>query len=417
MVSGCGEGAEVLAEARYDDERLLRERVEQRTRELSALLDVARSITSTLDLRDLLSLILDQLKTAADYDGAGIVVLRDRLLHVIGYRGPIPQEYALQASFPAEGALVWELLKRQEPVVIDDVRGDTPLARGWREAVGAELDTTYAFIRSWVAVPLTLQDRVIGGLTLENRRVAAYSEEHVSIAVAIAQQAAVAIENARLYEHAQRMAVFEERQRLARELHDSVSQALYSIALGARTARALLERDPARVAEPLDFVLAQAELGLTEMRALIFELRPEALEQDGLVTALERQADLLRARHGLVVELKLGAEPAVPVTVKEALYRVGQEAFHNVVKHARARRVALSLVSEEDALVLRIEDDGVGFAVDEAFPGHFGLRSMKERVAALDGVIRVESAPGRGTTVDVALTLSVNQVGVRQGAG
>jgi signal transduction histidine kinase len=170
--------------------------------------------------------------------------------------------------------------------------------------------------------------------------------------MAIAQQAAIAIENARLYERAQEAAVLEERQRLSRELHDSVSQALYSIALGARTARALVDPDAGRLAEPLDFVLAQAARGMAEMRALIFALRPEALEQEGLASALSRQAEAVRARYDLPVELALCAEPEMPLAAKEALYRIAQEALHNVVKHARATEVRVSLVSGGGSVVL-----------------------------------------------------------------
>src|SRR5213078_3825441 len=140
---------------------------------------------------------------------------------------------------------------------------------------------------------------------------------------------------------AQAKAALEERQRLARELHDSVSQALFGISLGARTARALLAQDPARAAEPIDYVQSLAEAGLAEMRALIFELRPESLESEGLVAAISKQAAALRARHQIEVRADLGAEPALPLERKEALYRIAQEATHNTVKHARAGAIDL----------------------------------------------------------------------------
>src|SRR5690606_4762228 len=145
-------------------------------------------------------------------------------------------------------------------------------------------------------------------------------------------------ENARLYEQALSLAALEERQRLARELHDSVSQALYGIALGARTARTLLDRaelaaeQTETLASPLDYVLSLAEAALTEMRALIFELRPESLAMEGLVVALTRQGDALEARHNVAVTTAFGPEPELPLSTKEALFRVAQEALHNVVK-------------------------------------------------------------------------------------
>ncbi|MCI0396762.1 MAG: sensor histidine kinase [Chloroflexi bacterium] len=217
----------------------------------------------------------------------------------------------------------------------------------------------------------------------------------------LANQVAIAIENARLYEQAQQLAALQERQKLARELHDSVSQALYGIARGARTARVQLDRDPSRAAEPLDYVLSLAEAGLAEMRALIFELRPESLAAEGLVAALEKQAASLRARHHLKVQTTFGPEPETTLEVKQTLYRIAQEATHNIVKHARAGRVTLRLQQSGEEIILEIGDDGVGFDTGGAFPGHLGLRSMRERAERCGGALVVDSAPGQGTRVHV----------------
>jgi signal transduction histidine kinase len=198
-------------------------------------------------------------------------------------------------------------------------------------------------------------------------------------------------------------AVKQERQRLSRDLHDSVSQALYSIALGARTARALAERDPAALAGPLDFVLEQAERGLAEMRALIFELRPEALEQEGLVAAMSRRAAAFEAQHQVRVELALCNEPAVPIAVKEALYRITQEAMQNTVKHAKATEITVSLRCANAAIVLEIRDDGQGFDTTSSFPGHLGLQSMRERASQLGGILVLESESGKGTSITIRI--------------
>jgi signal transduction histidine kinase len=202
----------------------------------------------------------------------------------------------------------------------------------------------------------------------------------------------------KIYEQAQRLATLEERQRLARELHDSLSQVLYGIALGAHTALTLLDRDRGRVVEALDYVLSLADAGLTEMRALIFELRPESLKLEGLVTALSKQAAAIRARRGLEVEADLCPEPEVAFEIKEALYRIAQEALHNAVKHAQASRLTLSLRSVDHHLILEVTDDGVGFDPAVTYPGHLGLRSMAERAARLNGHLQIHSQPG-GTRV------------------
>jgi signal transduction histidine kinase len=211
----------------------------------------------------------------------------------------------------------------------------------------------------------------------------------------------VAAETAQLFAEIQGKAALEERQRLARELHDSVSQALFGIGLGARTARTLLDRDPAKAAEPLDYVVSLAEAGLTEMRALIFELRPDALETEGLVGLLEHQAAALRTRHALRVETTFGPEPVVSLAVKEMLYRIAQETLHNSTKHAQASSVTLLLREEPDGILLEVADDGVGFDPAGSFPGHLGLRSMRERASWLGASIEVESAPGRGARTRV----------------
>ena len=133
------------------------------------------------------------------------------------------------------------------------------------------------------------------------------------------------------------------------------------------------------------------------MRALIFELRPESLETEGLISALTKQGTALQARHELSVHLDLCDEPEAPLTVKQHLYRLAQEALHNIVKHARARQVDLRLSQTSEAVLLEVRDDGVGFDPQGAFPGHLGLHSMRERVSKLGGTLQIESAPGEGT--------------------
>jgi signal transduction histidine kinase len=304
-------------------------------------------------------------------------------------------------------------LMRGETIIIDDVRSHEPMAVDYRaiiQAVGAPDRPPFNVIRSWMAVPLTLKERVLGALTISWTEPSYFTAEHARLARAFADQVAIAIENARLYEEAQQAASLEERQRLARELHDSVSQALYGIALGARTARELIDRDPARATEPIDYVLSLAEAGLTEMRALIFELRPESLETEGLVVALQKQVAATRARHGLAVDEALGDEPEAPLPVKEALYRIAQEALHNVVKHARAGRVQLRLASIGGALELEVVDDGIGFDPDADYAGHLGLRSMRERAARLGGEVTIDST-AEGTRLRARLPVAAAAYG------
>ncbi|HXN05014.1 MAG TPA: sensor histidine kinase [Candidatus Acidoferrum sp.] len=207
-----------------------------------------------------------------------------------------------------------------------------------------------------------------------------------------ANQLAIALQGAELR-------AVQERQRLARDLHDSVSQALYAIVLDIATAQRIGGADPTRLEAILQDAHSLAEAGLAEMRALIFELRPEFLSQEGLVAALQRQVAAVRARYQLSITLDATDEPEAVPAIKEALYRVGQEALNNIAKHAHARAVVITLEASSGELVLRVRDDGRGFHASKSFPGHLGLSSMRERAASVGGVVAISSAPGQGTEV------------------
>ncbi len=385
---------------------LLEQRVQERTRELTTLLDTSHNVASYIELKPLLATVLDQLRMIADYTGSSFSILEGEELVLVENRGPVPLDQALQLCIPIKRmGIIWEKFGNHEPVIIPDVRDNSPLAQAFRTMMDKHLKATFSYIHSWMAVPLAHKEQIIGMLTLSSSEPNYYTPRHASLALAIANQAAVALANARLYERAQELAALEERQRLARELHDSVSQALYGITLGTHTARTLLQRDPSKVAEPLDYVLSQAEAALTEMRALIFELRPESLETEGLVAAMSRQAAALNARHEIVVTAELCDEPDLSLKAKEELYRVVQEALHNTVKHARAKKVSVCMHQDTDGLLLEVRDDGVGFDTSRSFPGHLGLHSMRERISRLGGTLSIESTPGHGTCIRTQLPI------------
>lgn len=394
--------------------QLLEQRVAERTRELSTLLEISRNLTSTLQLKPLLYVILDQLKLMLNYSGSGIVVMDGEEMVLLAARRPTlaPGELPPALRFgPANTKVMREdILGQGGPVIIGNVRDNTPLAYAYRQFVGEHLATTFDYVRSWLGVPIEFKGRLIGVLSLSHHEPEFFSSSHAALAFAVANQAASAIENARLYEQAQVVAALEERQRLARELHDSVSQALFGITLGINTTRILLERDLSRVPQSLDYIYSLAQSGMTEMRALLFELRPESLETEGLVVALTKQAAAIKSRYGLEVQVELGAEPTVPLPVKEALYRIGQESMHNTVKHAQASRITLRLLNTAEQLRLEISDDGIGFEPQGDFPGHLGLRSMHERASKLGGKFLLRSHPGHGTQVVVEVPLNTSQV-------
>jgi signal transduction histidine kinase len=276
------------------------------------------------------------------------------------------------------------------------------------ESESLQLPTeAYGHAHAVLVAPLLSKGRHIGGLTLLHRLPGYYTSHHAEYVMAFAQHAAVAIENARLYEALHDKAALEERQRLARELHDSVSQALYAIALNAAAATdSLHKQDHPRAARQVRHVRQLARAGLAEMRALIFELRAESLAEEGLVAALSKQAAAMEARHELKIGSTFAPEPSLPMITKEAIYRIAQEALHNVVKHARARRVDLTLEVVDNDIVLKVCDNGRGFELGTGFPGHLGLRSMQERAQAVGGLFDIESEPSEGTTVRVQVPLA-----------
>lgn len=394
---------------------LLEQRVRERTRELETLLELSQNVTSTLELRPLLHLILQHLRVVVDYTAAGVYLYEieedgEPALNLLHSHGPIG-EAELRDLWPSQrwplaaAAHHQEVIERRAPVLISDVHADTELARAFRESM-SYLGDRLANAATWMGVPLLVQDRVIGLLAFDYDQAGYYDERDARLALAFAGYAAIAIENAQLYAQARSLAILQERQRLARELHDSVSQALYGISLGTLTARRLWERDrPDDAQEALAYAHSLAETALTEMRSLIFELRPESLEEEGLVVALEKQAAALGARDEIAVDTDLCAEPAAPLQLKEVLYRVAQEALHNVVKHARANRVTLTLGQSQGGLTLLVRDDGRGFDPEQPFPGHLGLRSMRERVEQVGGHLAVDSAPGRGTEIRAEVPL------------
>ena len=377
--------------------------LEERTHQLEALYGAEEALHRSLKFDEVVDAVFDVVIELLRADGAALI-LQDR-------EGARPRVLAKSRRGPVGP----EILLAVEQNLSDDPHFRAGLARSvelGRIHIASEEDLasgpvrsrTYDVgIRSLIEVTIIDSGGAVGLLNAFYSTPRTFSEAEKRVFAAVAKRASVAIDNARLYAQAESLAATQERQRLARELHDSVSQALYGIALGARTARTLLDRDATKAVEPVDYVLQLAEAGLAEMRALIFELRPESLAEQGLVVAIEKQAASMRARYGIAVAATLCDEPDVPLPMKEALYRVAQEAMHNVVKHARATAVDVALADDAGAVTLEVRDNGLGFDPDGDFPGHLGLRSMRERVTRLGGIFEVTSAANEGTAIRVVL--------------
>lgn len=371
----------------------------RQSRRLVALASAATSMVQTRTLPQVLDALAHTVVEATSTVGCAVYLLDDGGKLVAAGTSGLPSGWAAAMDRSARNGArrpAMEAVETRRPLI---------LPRGRQLLLS---DPTFAPVHDllhdvgWEAIanlPMVHSGRVVGVLSGYYPADHAPTEVDVEFLQSIASQAAVAVENARLFRQLHDQAALEERQRLARELHDSVSQALYGIALGGETAVNLLGRDTERAAQALSYVIGLAQGALSEMRSLIFELRPESLEQEGLVAALRKQAAVLEARHGLEVVAGLDGEPDVPFRLKEAAYRIAQEALVNVVKHAGARRVSLSLARTSESMKLEISDDGVGFDTGISYPGHLGQRSMAERASLAGGWLLVVSGPGQGTTV------------------
>jgi PAS domain S-box-containing protein len=204
------------------------------------------------------------------------------------------------------------------------------------------------------------------------------------------------------------LAASQERAHLARELHDSVTQALFSMGLTLRTLELLMGTDADAARSKLVELRELQKDALAEMRTLIFELRPSSLESDGLVQALRTHATAVQRRTGL--DIVVDAEPVerLPLPAEEALYRIGQEALHNVVKHANASCATIKIAADGDQLRLSVTDDGAGFEPADVPRGHLGLIGMRQRIDLVGGDLRVDSYPGQGTTVEAVVPLEAD---------
>jgi signal transduction histidine kinase len=264
--------------------------------------------------------------------------------------------------------------------------------------------TQYSHVHATLATPLEVGGRLVGVFTtVSTDPDRQFTQADLHLLNLFAQQAAIAIENARLYEQAQQLAVVEERQRLARDLHDSVTQALYGMTLYSEAAAEELSlKNTEIVGKYLGELQHTAQEALAEMRLLIYELRPSILEEEGLVAALQARLLAVEGRAGLRTEFTVEAKDRLRPNVEEGLYRIAREALNNILKHAQASTITLHLrhAPQEGTVTLEVMDDGIGLDPKTIWTkGGLGLSAMEERAAALGGQLTVENAPQGGTRV------------------
>lgn len=309
------------------------------------------------------------------------------------YTGMSDELVAEIGPLPRSHGLLDAMLRETKPYRRPDIRQD-PRFQWWPEA--------HPKMSSFLGVPIVSKGRVIGAFYLTDKLDAPeFSPADQEAIEVLASPAAVAIEMARLYERSRDLSVVEERNRLARDLHDSVSQTLFSMSLTAEAALLAVDTEPEMAKRELASLRDLSRAALQEMRALIFELRPADLEAEGLVSSLEKHVEVLRRTSKLDVEVRADGYEPQPAQVELAIFRIVQEALNNAVRHSRAARIEVEITQRDGSLVVVVADDGAGFdTTDPQVRGRrLGLTSMEERAQELGGRLSVESAPGSGTRV------------------
>ncbi len=395
-------------------EKIGRADADRRREVAEGLREMLSVLNSNRPLQETLNFIVSQACRLIGSDAASLMQTEapGGALRIRASCGLDPEYVANVRFSPGKGG-AGRALAAQEPVTVPDAAALVDLQEHQmspeyaEEAAGLRLMVGRGF-RALLSVPLIVQGEGYGGITLYYRQPRNFSDEEILVASSLASQAALAIQNARLRGQAEQAAVFAERNRLARELHDSVTQSLYSVTLYAEAAaRHLQANQTAEAAEHLRELGGTARETLREMRLLIFELAPPALEKGSLVDALQIRLDAVESRGGMSVGYNVEGTERLDPRVRQELYQIAQEALNNTLKHSRAHAVRILLRFGEEEARLEISDDGVGFELDQAqASGGIGLRSMRERVERIAGGLTVDSGPGRGTCVTVVAPLA-----------
>ncbi|MDT0453451.1 GAF domain-containing sensor histidine kinase [Streptomyces hesseae] len=369
---------------------------------LTAVSTALLAMSRHLEVRDVLKTIVVSARELLDAEYAALGVPDDHggfAQFVVD--GISDEEWKAIGPLPRQHGILAAMLKDATPQRLADVRLDHRF-EGWPDA--------HPDMSDFIGMPVADGDEILGALFLANKKCpkpaggCGFTAEDEELLSVLAQHAAIALTNARLYERSRELTIAGERARLAHELHDAVSQKLFSLRLTAQAAAALVDRDPARAKGELHQVARLAAEAADELRAAVVELRPAGLDEDGLVATLRTQVKVLdRAQSAARVTFTAHGVRALPAAQEEALLRVAQEALHNALRHSGARAVDVTLTRRGHGAALRVADDGQGFdpsAVRRA-GRHLGLVSMRDRANGVGGGLTVVSAPGKGTTIEM----------------
>lgn len=372
--------------------------------DLEALVEATRAIAEVLDIEAVLRLIVESVRNLvrAEYAALGILDSSGRIERFITV-GVSPEERARIGAPPRGHGLLGLIIRERHSYRIPDI-GSHPDSFGF--------PPNHPLMGSFLGVPVVTEGRAVGNLYLTNKRDATeFSESDQLLVEMFALRAGIAIENARLHEQVQRLAVVEERERIAKDLHDGVIQAIYGVALSLEDVPLMMDSEPDEASARVDQAIDSLNLTIREIRNFILGLRSELLHGADLLTGLATLANEFGATGTSEIELDLAIDPelaaSIPTGHRVQLLQMTREALSNAARHARARRTRIVLRVEDGMLALRVEDDGVGFdtkAVRSA--GHLGLANLHDRATALGGMVTIESTLGAGTTLSIRVPIN-----------
>jgi signal transduction histidine kinase len=398
--------------------RALEQRIKERTSELrqrrrvaEGLRDILNVLNSDRPRGEILGYIVAEASHLLGADGGAIYHLDQEQGYVtIEASHGLPDAFGALEAFPLHPRGVVDDLFSGRPVAIPDLSSylstEAPAEGSAQDArVRAWLDLVIRHYRAYLGVPLVIKDQMYGSLGLHYRDRQTLSDEEIQLGVALGDQAALAIENARLRSQASQVAVVAERERLARELHDSVTQSLYSLTLLAEASQRMVDAGDLEPVQEYTARLGEiAQQALREMRLLVYQLRPLVLKREGLVGALQQRLDAVEKRAGVDARLLVEGPIELPVEVEDGLYRIAQEALNNALKHAVPTSATVRIRANREGVTLEVSDDGRGFDPERVRDeGGMGLVNMRGRAERLGGDLAILSAPGEGTTVRVSL--------------
>jgi signal transduction histidine kinase len=353
--------------------------------------EVVLAVASQHSVRDVLQMIVRSARSLAGarYAALGVPDESGSFAEFL-VDGLTAREQAAIGPLPRQHGMLGVMLREGKPLRLDDIRAD-PRFWGWPAAHPELTDV--------LGVPIKEREEILGFIFAACKDApGGFTERDEQVVSMFAAHAAIALTNARLYEHGRELSVLQERARLAQDLHDAVSQKLFSLRAKARAAAMLVSRDPSRAIKEMDSVAALAGEAHAELRAVIDGLAPPELAAGGLAGSVRGYALLASRSYGADVIVQAGELPALDPIRETAVYRVAQEAISNALRHSGARQVVVSLTGRKRGVALQVSDSGAGFDTGAPRPG-LGLTSMRERAASAGGRLTITAAPGKGTTV------------------